>query len=201
MKNILCFGDSNTYGIIPGSWNRYEESDRYPGILKKLTSSYNIIENGVVGRTTIYSDYREGRVGIKDIKQALIDTSAEYLILMIGTNDLKTTNAKNIEELKNGLDLFIKEAIGNVKKVIFINPASLDKNIENLDPDFNTNSYLISKDASKIYKELAKEYGFYYLDANDYATVGIDGEHITNIGHKALANAIYDLIVKIDKEV
>ena len=38
--NILCFGDSNTYGYIPNSGKRYNSNVRWSGILKSI--------NGVV---------------------------------------------------------------------------------------------------------------------------------------------------------
>ena len=33
MKEILCFGDSNTYGLIPGTTRRYDREARWTGIL------------------------------------------------------------------------------------------------------------------------------------------------------------------------
>ena len=31
MKQILCFGDSNTYGLIPGSTRRFKWEQRWTG--------------------------------------------------------------------------------------------------------------------------------------------------------------------------
>ena len=38
MKHILCYGDSNTHGYIPGG-GRYDDDTRYTGILAKLLGS------------------------------------------------------------------------------------------------------------------------------------------------------------------
>ena len=47
MKHILCYGDSNTHGYIPGG-GRYDDDTRYTGILAKLLGSdYRIIEEGL----------------------------------------------------------------------------------------------------------------------------------------------------------
>ena len=35
MKQILCFGDSNTYGLIPATKDRYDWNTRWTGILSK----------------------------------------------------------------------------------------------------------------------------------------------------------------------
>ena len=46
MKEILCFGDSNTYGLIPGTTRRYDRETRWTGILaeKLYDKGYRIIE-------------------------------------------------------------------------------------------------------------------------------------------------------------
>lgn len=33
MKQIVCFGDSNTYGLIPGTTDRYDWNTRWTGIV------------------------------------------------------------------------------------------------------------------------------------------------------------------------
>ena len=35
MKEILCFGDSNTYGLIPGTKNRYGRDTRWTGLIEQ----------------------------------------------------------------------------------------------------------------------------------------------------------------------
>ena len=59
MKQILCFGDSNTYGLIPGTANqRYGWGTRWTSILddKVRTKGYRVIEEGLCGRTTVFDD-------------------------------------------------------------------------------------------------------------------------------------------------
>ena len=56
MKNILCYGDSNTFASHPlGGRHPYE--DRFTGRLQRqLGSDYRIIEEGCGGRTTVFED-------------------------------------------------------------------------------------------------------------------------------------------------
>ena len=55
MKSILCYGDSNTYGLMPDSPDRYPRDVRWTGILqKKLGEDYYVIEEGLSGRTTLW---------------------------------------------------------------------------------------------------------------------------------------------------
>ena len=57
MKNILCYGDSNTYGTDPVNGGRHPRDVRWTGVLRQLLGpEYNIIEEGCGGRTTVFDD-------------------------------------------------------------------------------------------------------------------------------------------------
>ena len=52
MKNILCYGDSNTWGAVPGTLTRHPRDIRWPGVMaNELGSEYQIIEDGINGRS------------------------------------------------------------------------------------------------------------------------------------------------------
>ena len=68
MKQILCFGDSNTYGLIPKTTKRYDWGERWTSILQERVGKYGyrIVEEGLCGRTTVFEDRtRAGRRGDK----------------------------------------------------------------------------------------------------------------------------------------
>lgn len=49
MIEILCFGDSNTYGFTPDWKHRYGRDIRYPGVLQALLGDgYYVAEDGLV---------------------------------------------------------------------------------------------------------------------------------------------------------
>ena len=51
MKSILCYGDSNTYGLKSDLITRYPREVRWTGILQKmLGEEYYVIEEGLGGR-------------------------------------------------------------------------------------------------------------------------------------------------------
>lgn len=59
MRSVLCYGDSNTHGQIPGGTplDRYRPSERWPGIMaKELGHGWHVIEEGLSGRTTVRDD-------------------------------------------------------------------------------------------------------------------------------------------------
>ena len=94
MKQILCFGDSNTYGYIPENGKRYAYADRWTGILSERLKDEDcrVIEEGLCGRTTVFEDeLRIGRRGA-DLLPVLLESHSPLhrVILMLGTNDCKT---------------------------------------------------------------------------------------------------------------
>ena len=56
MKNILAFGDSNTWGLIPGTKERYPGEIRWTGLVQNKLGDTKIIEEGLCGRTTVCED-------------------------------------------------------------------------------------------------------------------------------------------------
>lgn len=91
MYNILCFGDSNTFGTNPAG-GRWPWEQRWTGLLQnELGSSYRIIEDGCGGRTTGLDDPIEGdRNGLRHLGVSLHShRPLDLVILMLGTNDMK----------------------------------------------------------------------------------------------------------------
>ncbi len=83
----MCYGDSNTWGQIPRSQNRFGQSIRWPSVLQsKLGEEFKIIEEGLPGRTF--------ESGFKDLPNML--ENVDTVTIMLGTNDLKNLEPKNI---------------------------------------------------------------------------------------------------------
>ena len=91
MKNILCFGDSNTWGYTPGTGERYAQDVRWTGVLQReLGDHYRVIEDGQNARTSVYEDmWSPWRCGKDALPGTLIaQKPLDLLILSLGTNDL-----------------------------------------------------------------------------------------------------------------
>ena len=94
MKQILCFGDSNTYGLVPATTDRYGWGVRWTSIINEKLGlqEYRVIEEGLCGRTTVFDDpFREGRRGTQ-LFPTLLETHRllDCIVIMLGTNDCKT---------------------------------------------------------------------------------------------------------------
>ena len=110
MKHLLCFGDSNTWGYVPGSGQRFPLEVRWPGVLQaRLDNDYRIIEEGLNGRTTIHEDpERDGRNG-RLFLGPLLESHAplDLLILMLGSNDLMPCYASIAADVAAGVGILL----------------------------------------------------------------------------------------------
>ncbi|MFT3850616.1 MAG: SGNH/GDSL hydrolase family protein [Propionivibrio sp.] len=92
-RQILCFGDSNTWGYAPISAERYPRDVRWTGVMAaQLGSRFHVVEEGQNGRTTVWDDPLEGghKNGLTYLTACLESHHPiDLVILMLGTNDLK----------------------------------------------------------------------------------------------------------------
>ena len=89
--NILCFGDSNTFGTSPVDEKRLPAHERWPGILAELLGTgHLVIEAGQPNRTLVNNPPFSGdKSGVKYLKPYLEAQPLDVIIIALGTNDLK----------------------------------------------------------------------------------------------------------------
>ena len=199
MKQIIAFGDSNTWGLDPVTKTRFPESVRWTGILRKelLPASLHLAEEGLCGRTTVYDDPdRPGLKGLEAVPGLLANyPEASAAIIMLGTNDCKAVFHASAEDIGAGLerclDLFEKRIRpGNI---LILSPVSLGEDVwkPDKDPAFDARSVAVCARLKTVYAEIAARRGSLFLAASDIASVsGADGEHLDAAGHRKLAEAI-----------
>lgn len=203
MKNILCFGDSNTYGLIPDGSGRYAFTDRYPGILQSiLGDEYHIVEEGCPGRTTLFADnHRPYTKGLDYITPCLKShTPLDYAVVMLGTNDCKSIFAATGEVIASGINAIIDKIRNEIipsPEILIISPIHLGDDVgkSGFDPEFDDASISVSKGLSEKYHRLAQEKGCRFLDASIIAKPSlIDQEHLDEAGHRSIAGAVASII-------
>ena len=204
--NILCFGDSNTYGYKPDGTGRFDENTRWTQILqKKLGSGYRIIEEGLCGRTTVFQDeLREGRRGLDLIGVTVeMHNPLDLMILMLGTNDCKTRYGASAAVISRGLDQVIRKARKSSSRpfdILVVSPIHLGKGVgePDFDPEFNESSEVVSRNLAAEYRKVALQNHAAFLNAADFASPSTtDREHLNEAGHAALAEAIYSKVLSM----
>ncbi|MBP3464370.1 MAG: GDSL-type esterase/lipase family protein [Clostridia bacterium] len=204
---ILCYGDSNTWGYIPGTdHQRFPKDDRWPGALQRmLGEKFEIIEEGLNSRTLVSIDKRmdrEGRSGAEYLLPCL-DTHdpIDLVIIMLGTNELKTAFYRNPKEIGEIFEeQFVKKIISRksvcrktTPKLLIIAPPIITK--EN--PKF-IGGKAKSEKLNEIYEDIAIRNECEFL-GNEELEVGEDGIHLSRDGHRILASKLAMRIKEIYK--
>ncbi len=206
-KRILCFGDSNTWGDPPNGVGRYPTSVRWTGLLQeKLGEDYEVIEEGLCGRTTVLDDPKEvGRNGKTYLKPCLeTHNPIDLVILMLGTNDLKERfdqSAKQIAENNEELIKIVKQyglnVDGSSPIILLISPAWVDENSE-IPMEGMQGAEAKSKQFGKFYQGVAERQGCEFLDISLFVQPSrIDGCHFEVESHARIAEVLVEVLGKI----
>lgn len=118
MAEILIYGDSNTYGTMPMATlddkGRFARGQRWPDVMADaLGPDHHVLAEGLPGRTTVHDDPVEGgkRSGIDVLPAVLMShTPLDLLVILLGTNDLKTRFSVTALELAHSVRRLVTEA-------------------------------------------------------------------------------------------
>lgn len=207
-KHIVCYGDSNTHGYCAQNNGRFDENERWTCLLrKKLGEDYFIIEEGLSGRTTCFSDpIHEALSGLDYIYPCLMSHEpVDLLVIMLGTNDTKERFGSSAACIALGLKRLVAKAIAatdawNHQKpnILIVTPKTIDKDYEHTEvaATMGRGCAEKSQELREEYPKIAKLMGCHYFDANTVVSENnsIDYMHLTAKGHRQLADALADLI-------
>jgi len=137
MKTILCYGDSNTWGYNPATQDRFSQDERSPGVLRQaLGDGYEVIEEGLNGRTTVWDDPIEGYKNGKEYLIPCLETHRplDLVAMLLGTNDLKVRFSLSAYDIANGagvvVDIVQRSGAGpdeGAPKVLLMAPPPVGK--------------------------------------------------------------------------
>lgn len=208
-KTILCYGDSNTYGYNPLNGLRYAKDTRWTGCLQEmLGDEYVIIEEGCNGRTAVFEDPLEGwKNGFDYLKPCLNSHKPiDIVILMLGSNDLKTTFAATAKEIAGGVEIlvdtiktFTKEKQGFEPVIILLSPPEIGEDIcdSSFSYAFDVSSVECSKELPEEYYQVAKRKDCIFCKTSEYIKPSqVDSLHLMPEEHRKLANILKEIIMK-----
>lgn len=203
MRSILCFGDSNTHGQMPGGTplERYSPPERWPGVMGRLLGpNWHIVEEGLSGRTTVRDDpiegaHKNGRTYLTPCIQS--HTILDLVIIMLGTNDLKARFAQPASEVAMGIGCLvydIKELApgpsGSVPEIMIVSPPPMLDDIKEWESIFS-GAQKKSRELALQFEIIADSLEVHFLDAGLVCECDpSDGFHINNEAHAALGMAI-----------
>ena len=204
MKQILCFGDSNTWGLNAETGTRFPWEERWTGVLQEKLQGRDIrvIEEGLCGRTTIFEDpFRIGRRGTELLPTLLETHTPDAIVLMLGTNDCKTVFGASADVIGKGILRLLDQIqeYAPKAKVLLMSPIYLGEKVwqEGYDQEFSRESVAVSRNLQSVYEKIAKERQIEFLPAAAYVhCCEADQEHLNASGHKEFAEVVYQKIRK-----
>ena len=175
--NVICFGDSNTYGYDPRSWlgGRYDADSRWVDILAEKTG-WTVRNLGVNGR---------------EIPGTAPDfpPNTDLLIVMLGTNDLLQGHSP--EEATGKLEHFLSGLTLPREKVLLIAPPPMRRGEWVPGQRLIDDSYAFVRCCGA----LAARLDIRFADAGDWdVSLAYDGVHFTEQGHRAFAAGLLEVL-------
>ena len=206
-KHIVCFGDSNTHGYCADpadcadGGNRFNEDERWTCLLQKaLGEDYLVLEEGLSGRTTVFTDpLHESMAGVDVAYSTLMSHEpVDLLIIMLGTNDTKERFAANAPAIAVGMERLLLKCKsldcwgGKKPNILVVCPPPLGAGFH----DEVMGSGCVEKSiALPPYLEaVSLRNGAAYLNAADCEFNAVDFTHLSRKGHAQLAAKLAALV-------
>ena len=175
--NVICFGDSNTYGYDPRGYfgGRYDADSRWVDILA-METGWSISNMGQNGR---------------EIPSAALAFPADtdLLIVMLGTNDL--LQGRSPEQAAVSLKRFLSGISLDRSKILLIAPPPMTLGAWVPSPQLIDDSHTFAQ----LCQALTEQLGTRFADAvKRDIPLAYDGVHFTEQGHRAFAAGLLEVL-------
>ena len=202
-KTILCYGDSNTWGFDPATKQRFPEEVRWVGVLRRLLGeSYEVVSEGLNGRTTVWDDPIEGYPNGKAYLFPCLQSHrpVDLVVLMLGTNDLKKRFSVSAFDIGRGIGLLLDMINqsgagprGGAPEVLLLAPPPVGRLTEFA--EMFEGALEKSRKLAAHYREQARLRGCQFFDSGEViVSSDIDGIHLEAEEHAKLAAAVAERV-------
>ena len=206
-RRILAYGDSLTWGWVPIQevvpTTRYPFQERYTGFLaEELGEGYEIVEEGLSGRTTSADDPIDPRLnGAAYLPAALAShLPLDLVIIMLGTNDTKQYFHREPFDIATGmanLMVAVLQSAGGVgtaypaPRTLVVCPPPLGDITDPWHAELFAGGKAKSQQLAPLYAAVAKTFGAEFFDGGSVtSTDGVDGIHFTVDNTRALGQGV-----------
>jgi len=203
VTDVLCYGDSNTWGCVPlvglEPTRRFPPEVRWPGVLRReLGAGHWVVEAGANGRRTIWDDDLEPhRNGREELLPTLVaHHPLDLVVLMLGTNDLKARFDVPPRDIAEGAGVLVDDVRASpygpdegAPLVLLVCPPPLAA-LDRFAADFE-GGVEKSHELAAYYAAVAEARGCAFLDAGAHVSASdTDGVHLDREAHHTLGRAV-----------
>ena len=206
MKTVLCFGDSNTWGYVPGSeGERWPREVRWPMRLQAaLGDEWDVIAEGLNGRTaTVDSPVAEGRNGLTYLMPCLHShMPIDLVVIYLGTNDTGDRYSLPAEIVAGAVGRLVRVVRASeagpsdsAPEVLVVGPPPFGR----LDPDGSfANAGEKSRQLGRWFAEMCRQLDCELVDLDGVASYSdLDGIHLDADGQAAVAAAVEEHVRRL----
>lgn len=199
---VACVGDSITYGHSVSGWSK----NHYPAVLQNiLGEAYHVANFGVSGACVNNNGNKPYRS--RTVYEESIKYDADILVLMLGSNDSKPQNWKDIdtflEQYQDLLDTYLKEDNSPKVYIGICAKAYYSDEGEGGTARYNIRPEIVNQIATALKGKYEKEdvviVDVHQLTSNHPEWFVKDGVHPNKDGAKAIANKVADVILETYK--
>ncbi len=188
-RTVVCFGDSNTHGADPSGAGRMGPDVRWPRLMARaLGDGYEVVEEGLNGRCTVWdTPIEKGRNGLDYLYPCLLSHApVDLVIIMLGTNDLKSIYGNTAADIACGAARLVDEAKGTLAgpddvppRVLLVSPAPVGPITAQSEMWGFGAAVETSRRLAGMYQIVAADHGAGFFDAGSVAQVSsLDGIHL-----------------------
>jgi lysophospholipase L1-like esterase len=207
LEHILVYGDSLTWGIIPGSRQRLEAARRWPHVLerdlRRRGGEVRVIEDCLNGRRTVWEDpFKAGRNGLVGLEQRIeVHSPLPLLILMLGTNDFQSVHQNTAWQSSQGVAALVRairrapiEPGMPVPRVLVVAPPPIRLPAGEMAEKFAGGAEKGSG-VGEAYQRVAEELDCPFFDAGRIIrTSDVDGVHLDADQHERLGRELAPVV-------
>jgi lysophospholipase L1-like esterase len=203
VQQILVYGDSLSWGIIPNTRERLPFHDRWPGVMEaelvRSGRSVRVIEDCLNGRRTVWDDpFKPGRNGLVGIEQRIeVNSPLALVILMLGTNDFQAVHSNSAWQSALGVATLVTavrrapiEPGMTAPPVLIVAPPHPGVAAGSMEQKF-AGSRERAAGLAAAFQQTARELECGFFDAGSAAAVSaLDGVHLDAVAHRTLGCAL-----------
>ncbi len=207
MQQILVYGDSLSWGIIPTTRQRLPFDGRWPGVMENRLHaqgrSVRVIEDCLNGRRTVWDDpYKPGRNGLDGLAQRIeIYSPLALVILMLGTNDFQSVHPHTAWHAAQGIAALVAairhapiEPGMSVPPILIVAPPPIGISKGPIAPKF-LGAATKCAGLADAYRDVATALDCLFFDSGTVTTASrVDGIHLDADQHTTLGEAMADIV-------
>ena len=204
MKRVLFYGDSNTWGYIPGG-GRHHPRDTFPHVAAGICGAEAMVD-GLNGRATVRGhdvfpkELHGGATFPASLRKALPLTG---LVVCLGTNDVMAPLNLDADEICANLAFMFEEA-GKLCQtglaMVLVSPPPVARGaIPSIVAEYGGRDGLLLQNLAEPCENLAQRLGIHFFDGSGVVPemTARDGFHLDLEGHRLLGEGLGQYLLQI----